>query len=408
MKHRSHITLSDFLFVIGGAEEGKHHTVSSQRRLDHVGNVLHILLVVKIAQILSGYLRMTAQVIVGSVRNAPEFAPAEGEQEFNVGGRLGVEGKLFLLMVSDAHLIFLHAKGLQPVNAELFPVGKPFQVRIRLTEKFQLHLFKFTGTEGEVTGRDFVTEGFSDLADAEGNLLAGSTLHVLEVDKNALCGFRTQIHGVFRIFGHALEGLEHQIELTNLREVVLSAGRAGNVMFVDEIHHLFLAPAVHGAVELDTIFFRIILDQLIRAEPFMTLTAVHQGIREAAEMSACHPGLGIHQNGTVHTHIITVPRDELLPPGLLHIIFQLHAQVTVIPGIRKTAVNLGAGIHKASRLGKRHNFFHCFFHNFLFPAASAAFYSEKKGFALFPGKNQRFFPPLSCCIGSILFYLKIM
>ena len=269
-------------------------------------------------------------------------------------------------MVPDTHLLFLHAEGLQPVDAELLPVGEPFQIRIRLAEELQLHLLKFAGPEGEVAGRDLVSEGFSDLADAEGDLLPGGALYVLKVDKNTLRGFRTQIDGILRILGNALEGLEHQVELTDLRKVMLAAGRAGNAVLSDEIHHLFLAPAVHGTAEVDAVFLGKVLDQLVRAEPFMTFLTVHQRVGEASQMTAGHPGLRIHQNGAVHAHIIPVPRDELLPPGLFYVILQLHAEVAVIPGVRQSAVDLGARIYKAPCLGERYDFFHCLFHNFLF------------------------------------------
>ena len=65
---------------------------------------------------------------------------------------------------------------------------------------------------------------FADLTNAKRNLLAGGALDILEVYEDALCGFRTQINLVLRILGDALEGLEHQIELTDVGTVVLAAG----------------------------------------------------------------------------------------------------------------------------------------------------------------------------------------
>ena len=55
---------------------------------------------------------MSAEIVIRPIGNAPQFAPAEGEQKFNVGGRLGIEGELLLLMVSGPHLLILHAEGL--------------------------------------------------------------------------------------------------------------------------------------------------------------------------------------------------------------------------------------------------------------------------------------------------------
>ena len=75
-------------------------------------------------------------------------------------------------MIPNPHLFFLHTKGFQPVDTELFPINEPLQIRIRFTEKFQLHLFKFPGPEGKVSGCNLITEGFSDLADTKRDLLA--------------------------------------------------------------------------------------------------------------------------------------------------------------------------------------------------------------------------------------------
>ena len=44
------------------------------------------------------------------------------------------------------------------------------------------------------------------------------------------------------------------------------------------------------------------------------------------------------ENGAVHTHIVGILLHKLLPPGLLYIVFQLHTQIAVIPGVGKTAV----------------------------------------------------------------------
>ena len=65
-------------------------------------------------------------------------------------------------------------------------------------------------------------------------------------------------------------------------------------------------------------------------------------------MSAGYPCLGIHQDRTVHTYIIGALLNKLLPPCLFHIVLQLYAKVTVIPGICQASVNLGTGIYKTS------------------------------------------------------------
>ena len=145
---------------------------------------------------------------------------------------------------------------------------------------------------------------------------------------------------------------------------MFAAARAGNVMFFNEIHHFFLIPAVNGAVQLYAVVRSVIFNYFVRTETLVAFLTVHQRIGKAAQMAAGHPCLRVHENGAVNTHIIRISGDEFLPPCLLHIIFQLHAQVAVIPCIGKASVNFGPGVYKASRFGQSHNFFHCLFHFF--------------------------------------------
>ena len=168
---------------------------------------------------------MLRQVIIRAVGNAPELAPAEREQELEVRRRLGIEAQLLRVMVAQAKVLLLHAEGEQPLLAEAAPVGEPLEVRTRLTEELQLHLLEFTHAENEVARRDLVAERLADLADAERQLAARGALHVDEVHKDALRRLRAEIHGVLRVLRDALERLEHQVELTDIREVVLAARR---------------------------------------------------------------------------------------------------------------------------------------------------------------------------------------
>ena len=80
----------------------------------------------------------------------------------------------------------------------------------------------------------------------------------------------------------------------------------------------------------------------------MTFFTVHQRIAESAEMSGSHPCLRVHQDRAVNAYIVGILLNEFLPPCSFHIILQLHAEVAVIPCIRKTTVDLGTGIHKSS------------------------------------------------------------
>ena len=84
------IALAYFLLVIGIAQEGQSHTVSTQRRLNDIRDILFVGFGIEVFTALARVGLMLGQVEVGAVRNAPEFAPAEGEQELDVGGGIGV------------------------------------------------------------------------------------------------------------------------------------------------------------------------------------------------------------------------------------------------------------------------------------------------------------------------------
>ena len=174
-------------------------------------------------------------------------------------------------MVACTHLVFFDTKVLQPVDTELTPVLEPVKIGSRFAEELQLHLLELSGTEGEVTRSDLVTEGFSDLSDSEGNFLSGGSLYILEVYEDTLCGLRTEIYRILCILGHALEGFEHQVELTDVCEIVFSAGGAGDLVLFDEVLHFFLAPGIHGILKLDVVVCAEVLDKLVCTETLMTL-----------------------------------------------------------------------------------------------------------------------------------------
>ena len=105
-------------------------------------------------------------------------------------------------MVACTHLVFFDTKVLQPVDTELTPVLEPVKIGSRFAEELQLHLLELSGTEGEVTRCNLVTEGLSDLTDSKGNLLSGGSLYVLEVYEDTLCSLRTEIYGILRVLGY--------------------------------------------------------------------------------------------------------------------------------------------------------------------------------------------------------------
>ena len=81
-------------------------------------------LLVEVGHVLAGMILMLLQVVVRAVRNAPELAPAEREEELDIGRRLGVEGKLLLLMIAQAQILDVYKRQ---------ELGRPFAARSHST-----------------------------------------------------------------------------------------------------------------------------------------------------------------------------------------------------------------------------------------------------------------------------------
>ena len=245
--------------------------------------------------------------------------------------------------------------------AERAPVVEPLKVGARLAEELELHLLELAHAEDEVARGDLVAEGLADLTDAERQLFARGALDIVEVDKDALRGLGTEVDGVLRVLGHALEGLEHEVKLADVGKVVLAAARAGDLMLLDELLHLGLGEGVDGLRQFKTGPGAPVLDDLVRAETLMALAAVHQRVGEAAEVTGGDPGLGIHQNGGVQTDVVGVLLHELLPPGALDVVLQLRAERTVVPGVGETAVDFAARENEAAVFAQRDDLVHRLF-----------------------------------------------
>ena len=152
------------------------------------------------------------------------------------------------------------------------------------------------------------------------------------------------------VLGDALVGLEHQVELADVGEVALAAAGAGHVVLPDKGHHLLLGHGLHVHVGA-ALLLKIVLNELVGPVTHLAGLAVDKGVVEGGHMAGGHPYLGVHQDSGV----------ELLPPGPLHVVLQLHAQGAVVPGVGQAAVDLAAGIDEAPALAQGHDFFHGLF-----------------------------------------------
>ena len=75
-------------------------------------------------------------------------------------------------MVTVTYFVFFQSEFRQPVQTEVFPIIKPFQICIRFAEELKLHLLKLSRTECKVTRCDLVSERFSDLSDTKRKFLS--------------------------------------------------------------------------------------------------------------------------------------------------------------------------------------------------------------------------------------------
>ena len=220
---------------------------------------------------------MTAEVVIGAVCNAPQLAPV-GERKgvFDVGGGAGVECKLSRLMIAQTQVFLAYAQRQQPVFAEVFPVSEPLKVGAGFAEELAFHLLKLADAEDEVARGDLIAEGLADLAYAEGQLFARGALDVCKVNENALSGLGTQITGGAGVLGNADGGLEHEVELADWGEIMLSADGADDILVRGyELVHLVESHRVN--VYLVVLF----ADELVGAVACFAGAAVEQRVREA-------------------------------------------------------------------------------------------------------------------------------
>ena len=260
-----------------------------------------------------------------------------------------------LLMVVEAEVFLRQAQVHEELLAEFLEVGVEIQVLAGLAEGLELHLLKLDGAEGEVARGDLVAEGLADLADGEGELGAHGAQDVGVVHILALGVFGAKIDDALGIVGDAPEGLEHQVELPDVGEVVLAAVGAGNVMILDVLEHLLLGEPVGVGVGVK------VVDQIVRAKAHLALFAVQQRIGKALHMAAGLPDPGIHEDVRVHLVAVAPLLDEAFAPGVLHIVLEPRAQRAVVPGVGKAAVDLGACEDEAPALAERNDFVHGFF-----------------------------------------------
>ena len=90
-----------------------------------------------------------------------------------------------------------NAKAQEKLLAALNPQVKKACSILTLAEKLHFHLLKLARPEHELTGRNFVTEGFADLGNAKRQPFARGIQHMLKIHVNPLAGFAAQVDRFF-------------------------------------------------------------------------------------------------------------------------------------------------------------------------------------------------------------------
>ena len=357
MQNVPHVAVFKRFFIVSVAQEHQQHSFYTDGRLDDIRHILFVGERIGIGKILTGLLGMCAQVEIGAARNAPKLAPAERELVFYIGGAVGVMRKLGLLMLPQAHIFLVYAKGQHEVLAVFLPILVPVKLGAGRAEEFKLHLLKLAGTEYEVARGYLIAEGLTDLAYTERYLAASGALHVLEVYEYALRGFGTQIYLAGSVLVNALECFEHHVELADRCELALSAFGAYYAFFGNVCGHLLVRPSV-GMYVLKAVLLGIFFNQLVSTETGLAALAVHKRVVEVHNVSAGYPNLGVHQYSGVETDVVFAFLHKFAPPCLFYVVFHLHAKRAVIPRVCKAAVKFGAGENKAAIFAKRNYFIH--------------------------------------------------
>src|SRR5213596_3764857 len=103
------------------------------------------------------------------------------------------------------------------------PILEQFHSLLGSAKIFQFHLLELARAKSEIAWINFVAKRFADLCDAEWQFLARNFKNVFELNKNRLCGLRTQVSdGAFICRGTHMR-FEHQIELARFGQVLATA-----------------------------------------------------------------------------------------------------------------------------------------------------------------------------------------
>ena len=339
---------------------------------------------------------MLRQVEVCAAVDAFHFFETEGHAEFHVAGGVGIVRQLFVVV--EAIVLCAEAECLVPSHACLLPLFEPLKLGAGFHEVLHFHLLELSHAEDELSGYDFVAEGFSDLGDAERNLHAAGFLHVEVVHEDALRGFGAQVDGGGAIGGGTHFGLKHEVELTHVCPVACAADGAGYFFVQDdllefvEVHlahclceafvqcaflgfvlqHAGVGAAELGFVEgfaetlacfgdffLDFLFVLayLVFNENVGAVTLLRVAVVDEGVVECVDVARGFPNGGVHEHGAVQSHDVLVEEHHGLPPVLFDVVFEFHTILSVVVHCAETVVDVATGEYETVFFAMGNNFF---------------------------------------------------
>ncbi len=136
----------------------------------------------------------------------------------DVGRAAGVMAQLLPVVLAEPQALAGQPQVGIPAVTAVAPELVPGRRRRRMAEKLDLHLLELARAEGEVARSDLVAKALAHLGDAERHAYARAIEHVLEIDEDALRGFRTQEGRILFAPQRPDRRLEHQVELARLGE----------------------------------------------------------------------------------------------------------------------------------------------------------------------------------------------
>lgn len=107
---------------------------------------------------------MCAHIKIGSISNAPKLAPAEREAIFDICGLNSVMRAFFIAVLVEMNVLRADAVSHEPVVTELDPVVEKLTRIAWMAKVLHFHLFKFSCTEDEISGRYLITKGSTSLS----------------------------------------------------------------------------------------------------------------------------------------------------------------------------------------------------------------------------------------------------